>query len=88
MKLAGRSLKQPIPIGKIAVRLVILRCYMGHQLTDRGYMSRREKKFLTEQEKLFIEGAHYCRNFDPQNYMCIQCVENEEGKYLNCYRKG
>ena len=51
-------------------------------------MSRRGKRILTEQEKLFIEGAHYCRNFDPQNYMCIQCVENYEGKYLNCFKEG
>lgn len=49
-------------------------------------MSRKRK--LTEQEKLFIEGARYCRNFDPANYWCIQCLENEEGKFHSCFKKG
>lgn len=49
---------------------------------------RRKKRDLTDHELMCIEGARYCKNFDPANYWCIQCLENEEGKFHSCFKAG
>ena len=75
-------MKLPTPIEKIAVRRAILRFYMGHPLTNRGYMSRRKK--MNKEEEIKLEQAGYCQNFDPAQVCCIRCFENGEKKYKGC----
>lgn len=40
-----------------------------------------ERKYKTIEEM-------YCEHYDPAYLSCIQCYENQTGKYKACYKRG